>query len=116
TPNHESLITTHKTMNIKNSLAKCLCFSIILAAGSCKTPHVQRMSETAVTDLSGRWNETDSRITAEEISAELASHSWYNTFSSTNQGKKPVIIVGMITNKSHEHIPTETFSLDIEKS
>jgi len=103
-------------MNIKNSLAKCLCFSIILAAGSCKTPHVQRMSETAVTDLSGRWNETDSRITAEEISAELASHSWYNTFSSTNQGKKPVIIVGMITNKSHEHIPTETFSLDIEKS
>lgn len=74
------------------------------------------MSETAVTDLSGRWNETDSRITAEEISAELASHSWYNTFSSTNQGKKPVVIVGMVTNKSHEHIPTETFSLDIEKS
>ncbi|PZD76921.1 penicillin-binding protein activator LpoB [Mesonia sp. K7] len=78
-------------------------------------PHVQRMSEDSVTDLSGRWNETDSRLTAEEITNELMAHSWYNTFTANNGGDSPVIIVGMITNKSHEHIATETFSKDIEK-
>lgn len=103
-------------MDIKNNFIKYLCFATMLAASSCKTPHVQRVAEDKVHDLSGRWNETDSRLTAEEISNELASHSWYNTYSANHQGKKPIIIVGMITNKSHEHIPAETFSLDIEKS
>lgn len=88
---------------------------ITLIAVGCKTPNVQRMDETSVTDLSGRWNETDSRLTAEEITAELMQHAWYNTYTSQNNGERPVIIVGMITNKSHEHIPTETFSKDMEK-
>lgn len=91
-----------------------LLFSVLVF--SCKTPNVQRVSEDSVHDLSGRWNETDSRLTAEEIANELLSHAWYNTFSAQNQGQKPVIIVGMITNKSHEHIATETFSKDIEKA
>lgn len=83
---------------------------------SCGSKKVERVSENTVTDLSGRWNETDSRLTAEEITAELMDHSWYSTFASENTGKKPVIIVGLITNKSHEHIATETFSKDIEKA
>ncbi|RZJ67995.1 MAG: penicillin-binding protein activator LpoB [Flavobacterium sp.] len=90
--------------------------AIALATGSCSTtPKVQRVDEESVTDLSGRWNETDSRLTAQEVTAELMSHSWYSTYASENAGKKPVIIVGLITNKSHEHIPVETFSKDIEK-
>lgn len=95
-------------------------FLAILALGmtltNCGTPHVQRVDEKTVTDLSGRWNETDSQLTAEEITAELMEHSWYSTYASENGGKKPVIIVGLITNKSHEHIATETFSKDIEKA
>ncbi|WP_265614163.1 hypothetical protein [Bacteroidetes bacterium endosymbiont of Geopemphigus sp.] len=31
------------------------------------------------------------------------------------QGKKPVIIVEMIRNKSHEHIENEPFTKDLEK-
>jgi uncharacterized protein (TIGR02722 family) len=100
-----------KTTPFKIAVAVALGFTF----SNCSTPHVQRVSETSVTDLSGRWNETDSRLTAEEITAELMEHSWYSTYASENTGKKPVIIVGMITNKSHEHIPAETFSKDIEK-
>ena len=97
-------------------------YKFILAAAlgltltNCGTQTVTRVSETNVTDLSGRWNETDSRLTAEEITAELMDHSWYSTFASENAGKKPVLIVGLITNKSHEHIEAETFSKDIEKA
>ena len=83
---------------------------------NCSTPHVQRLDENSVTDLSGRWNETDSRLTAEEITKEMMDGSWYNTYSAQNKGKKAKIIVGMITNKSHEHIAVETFEKDIEKS
>lgn len=97
--------------NIKIFVLFISALSIISCA-----PKVQRVSEDSVHDLSGRWNETDSRLTAEEITNELMSHSWYNTYTSRNQGKQPVIIVGMITNRSHEHIPSETFSKDIEKS
>lgn len=92
---------------------------LVLAAGmaltGCGGTKVTRVDETTVTDLSGRWNETDSRLTAEEITAEMMAHSWYSTYASENAGKKPVIIVGLITNKSHEHIESETFSKDIEK-
>ncbi len=95
-------------------------FMLAIALGTtlvnCGSPKVTRVSETSVTDLSGRWNETDSRVTAEEITAELMEHAWYSTYAAENAGKKPVIIVGMITNKSHEHIPAETFSKDIEKA
>lgn len=101
-----------KTTSLKFILALALGVSL----SNCSTPHVQRVGEDTVTDLSGRWNETDSRLTAEEITAELMEHAWYSTYAAENTGKKPVIIVGMITNKSHEHIPTETFSKDIEKA
>lgn len=89
--------------------------TLALSSCSSKQTTVTRVNENTVTDLSGRWNETDSRLTAEEITAELMSHSWYSTYASENGGKKPVIIVGLITNKSHEHIAAETFSKDIEK-
>ncbi|HZH68836.1 MAG TPA: penicillin-binding protein activator LpoB [Flavobacteriaceae bacterium] len=88
-------------------------FAALMLIG-CKTK-VQRVSADSVTDLSGRWNETDSRLTAQEIGNDLLAHPWHNTFSSQNSGERPVIIVGMITNRSHEHIPAETFSIDIER-
>lgn len=102
-----------KNNTIKLFAALALAISVANCGSSNK---VERVSETTVTDLSGRWNETDSRLTAEQITAELMDHAWYSTFASENTGKKPVIIVGLITNKSHEHIATETFSKDIEKA
>jgi len=101
---------------MKTSYKFILPLALGLFLTNCSTQHVQRVDESTVIDLSGRWNDTDSKLTAEEITAELMEHSWYSTYAAENQGKKPVIIVGMITNKSHEHIATETFSKDIEKA
>ncbi len=92
-----------------------LSLLLVLTTISCGR-QVTRMSEDTVTDISGKWNDTDSRLTAEEITQEMMMHSWYNTYTAQNVGDRPVIIVGMITNKSHEHIATETFSKDIEKA
>lgn len=92
-----------------------LSLLLVLTTISCGR-QVTRMNEDTVTDISGKWNDTDSRLTAEEITQEMMMHSWYNTYTAQNVGDRPVIIVGMITNKSHEHIATETFSKDIEKA
>ena len=100
-----------RTNTLKFVLAIALGFTLV----NCATK-VERVNENTVTDLSGRWNETDSRLTAEEITAELMDHAWYSTYAAENGGKKPVIIVGLITNKSHEQISAETFSKDIEKA
>lgn len=90
---------------------------VMLFLCNCSAPtHVQRVSENSVHDLSGRWNETDSRLTGDQIGEDLLSHSWYNSFTSQNQGKQPCIIVGFIGNKSHEHIAVETFEKDIERA
>ena len=101
-----------KRLTSLKSIALVLFSALVLT--SCKTK-VQRVSADSVTDLSGRWNETDSRLTAQEIGNDLLAPPWHNTFSAQNNGERPVIIVGMITNRSHEHIPAETFSKDIER-
>lgn len=101
---------------MKNLIKKSASLLVILLSLFSCAPAVQRMSETSVTDLSGRWNETDVRLTSEQIIDELQSHPWYNNFIAENKGKSPVIIVGMITNNTHEHIDPELFCKNVEIS
>ena len=86
-----------------------------LTLGSCAR-HVTRVSSDAQIDISGRWNDTDSRLAAEELTAEITNGDWLTNFMQDNDGKKPVLIVGLVRNKSHEHIESETFIKDIEKA
>lgn len=75
---------------------------------------VQRMSVEEVTDLSGRWNDTDSRLVAEQMISGMLKRPWVENFVE-QQGKKPVVIVGQIRNLSSEHIQTDNFIKDIER-
>lgn len=75
---------------------------------------VTRVDATTQTDLSGRWNDTDSRLVAEEMTSDCINRPWRSDFFA-KKGKKPVIIIGLITNKSHEHIEAETFIKDMER-
>jgi len=67
-----------------------------------------------VTDLSGRWNDTDSRIVAEAMVKESLSYPWLNSFSQAKR-RPPVVIVGTVLNRSHEHIDVQTFITDLER-
>ena len=84
-----------------------------VALSGCKTK-VDRVSTDEVIDLSGRWNDTDSRLVAEEMVGDFESRPWVEAHT-TKKGKKPVIIVGTVRNKSSEHIETETFIKDLER-
>jgi uncharacterized protein (TIGR02722 family) len=92
-----------------------LLFIGSLALSSCSRS-VKRIDVDEQRDLSGRWNDTDSRLTAEEITDEALMGDWLSAFRDRNRGEKPTVIVGFVLNKSHEHIDAETFVKDIEKS
>jgi hypothetical protein len=66
-------------------------------------------------DLSGRWNDTDSRLVSEEMIADCVSRPWKARHYETER-KRPIIIVGQIRNKTTEHIAVGTFIGDIERA
>jgi penicillin-binding protein activator len=96
-----------------------LFFPLIAAAiifSSCATHKVERVSVNEQIDLSGRWNDTDSRLVAEEITSQILSAAWIDNHIKTTNGLRPVVVVGLVYNKSHEHINAETFIKDIERA
>ena len=87
---------------------------LVLGLSACN-PKVSRVDSSAVTDLSGNWNDTDSRLVAEEMIQDVLARPWLSRFSKEH-GKVPTVIVGTVRNLSHEHINTRTFISDLEKS
>ena len=81
----------------------------------CGSRNITRVNSNETIDLSGRWNDTDSRLVSEEMVADLLTAPWPAKYTK-DTGKRPVIVVGLIENKSHEHINSETFIKDIEKA
>ncbi|HID39231.1 MAG TPA: penicillin-binding protein activator LpoB [Calditrichaeota bacterium] len=75
---------------------------------------VTRIASDETIDISGRWNDTDSRLTAQAMIKDVLSRPWLSDFQMKN-GKKPTVIVGTIRNKSSEHIPVDVFVKDIER-
>ena len=77
---------------------------------------VSRVSPDEQIDISGRWNNTDSKLTAEQLINDVLKADWLTNFMQAKQGQKPVLICGFVDNKSHEHIEAETFIKDLEQS
>ena len=86
-----------------------------LIFGSCSR-QVTRVAPETVIDLSGRWNDVDAKLVAEELTKQLLGERWLTDFTTANPGKKPVIICGFVKNKSSEHIEAEIFIKNIERA
>ncbi len=100
----------------KSTLASLLLLLVILFLCACagNTRTVQRTATDTTVDLSGRWNDVDSRLVAEEMVKDVTIRPWLTDFVA-KKGAKPVVIVGTIRNLSEEHIETGAFQSDIER-
>lgn len=87
--------------------------ALALAAG-CATK-VTRMEADEVKDLSGAWNDTDSRLVSEEMIGDMLEQAWIRNHRAQT-GQTPTVIVGGMKNLSHEHINLNTFVADIERA
>jgi hypothetical protein len=88
---------------------------VCLALAGCGSEtKVTRVDAGVVTDLSGRWNDTDSRMVAEAMVKESLEYPWLNNFTQAKR-RQPVVVVGTILNRSHEHINVQTFVTDLQR-
>ena len=101
-------------MLVQKSWALMVAGLVALMLSGCAT-EVKRIGVEEVKDLSGNWNDTDSRLVSEEMIRDSMSAGWIDRHSKKN-GKTPTVIVGNIRNLSHEHINTRTFIADLERA
>ncbi|MFA8449670.1 MAG: penicillin-binding protein activator LpoB [Bacteroidales bacterium] len=102
---------------MKNFIPRILMLVLLIAAVStCTTRKVQRVSANTQIDLSGRWNSTDAQQTADAMIGQALGERWLPEFTQQSQGKRPVVIVGFVKNNTSEHIDSEVFLKDLEKS
>ena len=53
-----------------------MAIPIIISSGCSSSKQVTRVAAETTIDLSGRWNDTDSRMVADEIIGDCLSHAW----------------------------------------
>ena len=86
--------------------------TMFLGCGQSKT--VSRVEPDTTIDLSGDWNDTDSRLVAEEMIKDVLGKPWLGQYTGA-KNKNPDVIVGTVKNRTSEHIATVTFIKDLER-
>ncbi|HVQ62175.1 MAG TPA: penicillin-binding protein activator LpoB [Burkholderiales bacterium] len=89
---------------------------VALAAVSACATKVERLDESKAVDLSGGWNDTDSRLVSQEMIQDSLARPWLQEFRGRPGQSRPAVIVGEVRNLSHEHINVNTFTLDLERA
>lgn len=80
-----------------------ILFSLIACSRS-----VTRIDTAKPIDLSGRWNDTDSRQVADQMIHDLLKSDGFKKYADM-LGRKPVIVIGVIKNKTTEHIDASNY-------
>jgi uncharacterized protein (TIGR02722 family) len=90
-------------------MSRIIVLIIVIALGitGCSR-NVSRIDPSTQIDLSGRWNDADSRIVADRMIEELFTSNSFKEYAK-QLGRKPVIVVGMIRNKTSEHIDADNY-------
>jgi uncharacterized protein (TIGR02722 family) len=101
---------------MKKLILAFMVLSALTVINSCTAKKVQRINPDEQIDLSGRWNDSDSKLCADELTQQILLDKWVAGYEKQNNMKKPSLVVGLVKNKSHEHIDAETFIKDIEKA
>jgi PBP1b-binding outer membrane lipoprotein LpoB len=99
-------------IEIRRSLATLAV--AVLAVGCGGSTQVTRLEPETTIDLSGFWNDTDSRLVAEALIDDAMTFPWARRFMQQNSGEVPAVIFGAVRNKTTEHIAVNTFLRDME--
>ncbi len=78
----------------------------LLSAPLACTPGFQgEYSDPAKAEIvDDKWNETDARKTAEHMIKGMVEKPWLDNYKTSHQGKKPIVIVSDVENRTDEHL------------
>jgi hypothetical protein len=88
----------------------------LLALAACNNTRVARIEPTSVTDLSGRWNDADSRLVANALITQSLEGGWVRRYADTHGGATPAVLIGDFRNRTMEHIAVQAFTRDLERA
>ncbi|MGK0442138.1 MAG: hypothetical protein ACJA0N_001945 [Pseudohongiellaceae bacterium] len=112
---HSTKKNRNAAMTFKKHIILLVTFVILLVTGCGNAPvKVQRIAVDDVQDLSGNWNDTDSKLVSSEMVEDMLSRPWLQQHMQ-KRGNSPSVIVGSVDNYSHEHVNVQTFINDIER-
>ncbi len=93
-----------------------ILLGFLLMVGGCSSnPKVTRQDVIKQIDLSGRWNDSDARMVANEMISACLNSVWINEFNKVS-GRTPTVIIGSIKNNSYEHINPEMFTEELQRA
>jgi uncharacterized protein (TIGR02722 family) len=101
-------------MRLQLTRLKIIPLLLLAAALTACGTTVSRLDVNETKDLSGAWNDTDSRLVSAEMIQDVLGRQWLNDFVQ-GQKRRPAVIVGEIRNLSAEHINLNTFIGDMER-
>lgn len=90
--------------------------SVSLLFTGCQTISTQRVDSGAVTDIGDKWNDTDSKLVADEMIQDVLGRPWLRKYQRKHNDNNPNVIIGKVKNRSHEHINVKTFVRNLEKA
>ncbi len=103
-------------MDRSNRAIAVLSLVVLAIGASACGKRVSRIDPSSVTDLSGRWNDTDSRLVANELITQSLNAGWVGRYIDSHGGETPAVIVGSFKNQTLEHIAVNTFINDLERA
>lgn len=98
---------------MKTTFRNAAAIALVAILSGCTGTKVTRVAANSTIDLSGKWNDADSRMVSEEMLKDCLDKPWYQNWQT--KGKVPTLVVGELRNLSHEHINMETFTNDIQR-
>ncbi len=102
-------MTTLRTLS-----AGIMILGLLILSGCGASKTVSRVEPNEQIDLSGEWNDTDSRLVAEEMIKDVLARPWLGDFKGDKK-RTPVVIVGTVRNRTTEHIATTAFIKNLER-
>lgn len=93
-------------------MKQLLLLGLVVIAASCARS-VSRVDPSKEINLSGRWNDSDSRMVADKMIADLTNSERFKEYVK-NKGSKPAIIIGLVKNKTSEHIDAANYIKKLE--
>lgn len=96
--------------------ATSVFLSLLIILVGCASVDVQRIPTEESIDLTDRWNDTDSRLVADEMIGDMLSFPWIQRFQQRTRKTQPTVILQNIFNRSHEHIAVDTFINDLKRA
>lgn len=88
---------------------------LALGLAACGGTKVSRGGVEEAIDVTDQWNATDSRLVAQQMIEDMLSFPWLGRWE-RNHERMPRVIVQSVRNKSHEHIPVDTFINDLKRA